>query len=137
MAKVLCVLYPDPVDGYPTTYPRDGLPKLDRYPDGQTLPSPHEKPTAHGCPAETDHDREVPEIDLLSPLTIRGVPLRNRIVMSPCVPLNRPGWQLHEPASCRDQKMPILAVLSGRPVTPFCSRTALRPIGRGHRRRGC
>ena len=40
MAKVLCVLYPDPVNGYPKTYARDGLPKLDRYPDGQTLPSP-------------------------------------------------------------------------------------------------
>jgi 2,4-dienoyl-CoA reductase-like NADH-dependent reductase (Old Yellow Enzyme family) len=39
--------------------------------------------TAHGCPAGTDHDREVPEIDLLSPLTIRGITLRNRIVMSP------------------------------------------------------
>ena len=37
----------------------------------------------HGCPAEADHDREVPEIDLLSPLTIRGVTFRNRIVMSP------------------------------------------------------
>ena len=42
-----------------------------------------QKPTAHGCPAGSDHDREVPEIDLLSPLTIRGVTLRNRIVMSP------------------------------------------------------
>jgi 2,4-dienoyl-CoA reductase-like NADH-dependent reductase (Old Yellow Enzyme family) len=31
----------------------------------------------------TDHDREVPEIDLLSPLTIRGVTFRNRIAMSP------------------------------------------------------
>jgi formate dehydrogenase len=41
MAKVLCVLYADPVDGYPTSYPRDDLPKLDRYPDGQTLPTPH------------------------------------------------------------------------------------------------
>ena len=39
--------------------------------------------TTHGCPAGTDHDREVPEIDLLTPLTIRGVTLRNRIVMSP------------------------------------------------------
>jgi 2,4-dienoyl-CoA reductase-like NADH-dependent reductase (Old Yellow Enzyme family) len=38
---------------------------------------------AHGCLADADHDREVPEIDLLSPLTIRGVTLRNRIVMSP------------------------------------------------------
>ena len=33
--------------------------------------------------ASTDHDRDVPEIDLLSPLTIRGVSFRNRIVMSP------------------------------------------------------
>ena len=33
--------------------------------------------------AGTDHDREVPEIDLLSPLTIRGVSFRNRIAMSP------------------------------------------------------
>jgi 2,4-dienoyl-CoA reductase-like NADH-dependent reductase (Old Yellow Enzyme family) len=40
-------------------------------------------PLTHGCPAGTDHDREVPEVDLLSPLTIRGVTLRNRIVMSP------------------------------------------------------
>ncbi len=40
MAKVLCVLYDDPVDGYPEQYARAGLPKLDRYPDGQSLPSP-------------------------------------------------------------------------------------------------
>jgi len=33
--------------------------------------------------AGTDHDREVPEIDLLSPVRIRGVDFRNRIVMSP------------------------------------------------------
>lgn len=37
----------------------------------------------HGCPAGSDHDREIPDIDLLSPLTIRGVQFRNRIVMSP------------------------------------------------------
>ncbi len=40
MAKVVCVLYDDPVDGYPSTYPRDGLPRLDHYPGGQTLPTP-------------------------------------------------------------------------------------------------
>ncbi len=40
MAKVLCVLYDDPVDGYPTSYARDGLPRLERYPGGQTLPNP-------------------------------------------------------------------------------------------------
>ncbi len=40
MAKVVCVLYDDPVDGYPTTYARDGLPKIDHYPGGQTLPTP-------------------------------------------------------------------------------------------------
>jgi formate dehydrogenase len=38
--KVLCVLYDDPVSGYPTSYPRDGLPALPRYPDGQSLPTP-------------------------------------------------------------------------------------------------
>ena len=40
MAKVVCVLYDDPVDGYPANYARDGLPKLQRYPGGQTLPTP-------------------------------------------------------------------------------------------------
>jgi formate dehydrogenase len=40
MAKVLCVLYDDPVDGYPPAYARDGIPRVDRYPDGQTVPSP-------------------------------------------------------------------------------------------------
>ena len=40
MAKVLCVLYDDPVDGYPTSYARDGVPALDHYPGGQTLPTP-------------------------------------------------------------------------------------------------
>lgn len=32
---------------------------------------------------QSEHDREVPEVDLLSPLTIRGVTFRNRIAMSP------------------------------------------------------
>lgn len=40
MAKVLCVLYDDPVDGYPKSYPRDNIPVLERYPDGQLLPTP-------------------------------------------------------------------------------------------------
>ena len=40
MAKVICVLYDDPVDGYPKSYPRDGLPKIDHYPVGRTLPTP-------------------------------------------------------------------------------------------------
>jgi formate dehydrogenase len=41
MAKILCVLYDDPKGGYPTSYPRDDLPKIERYPDGQTLPTPN------------------------------------------------------------------------------------------------
>ena len=40
MAKILCVLYDDPVDGYPTSYPRDTIPRIDHYPGGQTVPSP-------------------------------------------------------------------------------------------------
>jgi formate dehydrogenase len=42
MAKVLCVLYDDPVEGYPTTYARDSIPKIERYPGGQTVPTPRE-----------------------------------------------------------------------------------------------
>src|SRR5215212_7842148 len=38
---------------------------------------------ARGATADAEHDREVPEVDLLSPLTVRGVTFRNRIVMSP------------------------------------------------------
>ncbi len=40
MAKVLAVLYDDPVDGYPKTYARDDIPKIDHYPGGQTTPTP-------------------------------------------------------------------------------------------------
>ena len=40
MAKVLAVLYDDPVVGYPPKYARDDVPKIDHYPGGQTTPSP-------------------------------------------------------------------------------------------------
>jgi formate dehydrogenase len=40
VAHVLCVLYDDPVDGYPTSYPRDAVPTIDHYPGGQTTPTP-------------------------------------------------------------------------------------------------
>ena len=38
--KILCVLYDDPKGGMPSKYALDNLPKLDKYPDGMTLPSP-------------------------------------------------------------------------------------------------
>ena len=41
MANVLCVLYDDPVDGYPPAYARDSVPRIERYHDGQTTPTPH------------------------------------------------------------------------------------------------
>lgn len=40
MAKVVCVLYEDPETGYPTSYARDDVPEITRYPDGQTAPTP-------------------------------------------------------------------------------------------------
>src|SRR5688500_4447170 len=40
MSKIVCVLYDDPVSGYPKAYPRDDIPKIERYPDGQTTPTP-------------------------------------------------------------------------------------------------
>ncbi len=38
--KVICVLYSDPVAGFPPNYAREKIPNLARYPDGQPLPSP-------------------------------------------------------------------------------------------------
>ena len=38
--KIVCVLYDDPVDGYPPKYARDEIPMLTAYPDGQSMPSP-------------------------------------------------------------------------------------------------
>jgi formate dehydrogenase len=40
MANILCVLYDDPVSGYPTEYARDEIPTIEGYPDGQTTPTP-------------------------------------------------------------------------------------------------
>lgn len=40
MTKVLAVLYPDPVNGFPPKYVRDDVPKITQYPDGSTVPTP-------------------------------------------------------------------------------------------------
>ena len=40
MATVLCVLYDDPIDGYPSSYPRADIPVIEGYFDGQTAPTP-------------------------------------------------------------------------------------------------
>jgi len=40
MATVLCVLYDDPVQGYPPAYARDELPAIEKYFDGQSTPTP-------------------------------------------------------------------------------------------------
>lgn len=40
MAKIVCVLYDDPVTGFPPQYARDGIPEITGYADGQTAPTP-------------------------------------------------------------------------------------------------
>lgn len=40
MAKILCILYDDPITGYPKELSRDSIPHLEEYPGGQTLPTP-------------------------------------------------------------------------------------------------
>jgi len=41
--KILCVLYDDPKGGMPKSYALSELPKIEKYPDGMTLPSPKGK----------------------------------------------------------------------------------------------
>jgi len=38
--KILCILYDDPKGGMPKSYPVKELPKLEKYPDGMSLPTP-------------------------------------------------------------------------------------------------
>jgi len=38
--KVLCILYDDPKGGMPSEYPLNSIPKLEKYPDGMSLPNP-------------------------------------------------------------------------------------------------
>src|ERR1700730_10856072 len=40
MAKVLCVLYDDPIGGSPPVYARNDIPRIQGYPGGQTAPTP-------------------------------------------------------------------------------------------------
>lgn len=40
MATILCVLYPDPVTGYPPVYARDDIPTITHYANGETAPTP-------------------------------------------------------------------------------------------------
>jgi hypothetical protein len=54
MAKVVCVLYDDPVDGYPTSYARDGIPRVRAYHNGQSTPSPEGIDFQPGEVASTD-----------------------------------------------------------------------------------
>jgi len=43
-AKVVAVLYDDPIAGFPPKYARDDIPYISGYPDGQTAPTPVSKP---------------------------------------------------------------------------------------------
>ena len=52
-------------------------------PANDPLPSESVAQNDFQAQCQCEHDREVPEVDLLSPLTIRGVTFRNRIAMSP------------------------------------------------------
>jgi formate dehydrogenase len=40
VANVLCVLYDDPVGGYPPAYAREDIPKIESYYDGSSTPTP-------------------------------------------------------------------------------------------------
>jgi len=40
MAKILCVLYDDPINGYPKSYARNDVPMIAKYDNGQTAPTP-------------------------------------------------------------------------------------------------
>ena len=42
MTNIICVLYDDPVSGYPPSYARDSVPTIEHYHGGQNTPSPED-----------------------------------------------------------------------------------------------
>ena len=42
MTNIICVLYNDPVSGYPPSYARDSVPTIEQYHGGQNTPSPED-----------------------------------------------------------------------------------------------
>ena len=40
MTNIICVLYNDPVSGYPPSYARDSVPTIEQYHGGQNTPAP-------------------------------------------------------------------------------------------------
>jgi formate dehydrogenase len=42
MTNIICVLYDDPVSGYPPAYARDSVPTIEQYHSGQNTPSPED-----------------------------------------------------------------------------------------------
>lgn len=54
-----------------------------KYMSSSGISREHEAGARHGCQTDVAHDRNIPDIDLLSPLQIRSVNFRNRIVVSP------------------------------------------------------
>jgi len=49
MAKITCVLYVDPIDGYPKSYRGNPL-RIDLYPDGEDVPTPGSESAADDKP---------------------------------------------------------------------------------------
>jgi formate dehydrogenase len=42
MTNIICILYDDPVSGYPPSYARDSVPTIEQYHGGQNTPSPED-----------------------------------------------------------------------------------------------
>lgn len=64
-------------------YDPDKLEHPSLRPANDPLTSENVTQNAFQSQCQCEHDREVPEVDLLSPLTIRGITFPNRIAMSP------------------------------------------------------
>lgn len=64
-------------------YDADKLEHPSLLPANDPLASGNVMQNAFQSQCQCEHDREVPEVDLLSPLTIRGITFPNRIAMSP------------------------------------------------------
>ena len=120
MAKIVCVLYDDPVDGYPTEYARDGVPRIETIPVVRPFLLRRDRLHARRAPRELSGGWD-------------------------CVPISRPrshvrrdlgqgGAELHlRPGAARRRRRDLATVLAGLPDRR-ADRRGTEPQARDHRR---
>ncbi len=99
MAKILCVLYNDPVTGYPKNYALNTIPKIDHYPGGQTAPTPNISTSPQApCSAASPANSASANISKASATPLSSPPTKKARTLSSIANCPMPTWSSPSPS---------------------------------------